>query len=139
MNHAMERGWLTLILVVVSGLGCQETRFLSCRARDPGVESRSFDVHDPFPDDKMGPETFSRPSTFQEPRTDDRKSFDIRNLQAARGIIPSTQAYWDPRGINPVAGAPVLPIWRQPPANGPIAIQPGFWDDTSPRYNVVPH
>ena len=140
MTGAMERGWLMLILVVAgSGLGCQETRFLSGRSRDPRVEARSYDLHDPFPDEQMGPETFSRPREFQEPRSETRKTFDLRNLQASRGVIPPMQAYWDPLGTNPAAGVSVQPIWRQPRAAVPIATRPGFWDDTAPKYNVVPH
>lgn len=140
MTSAMERGWLALILMLAgSSLGCQETRFLSCGTRDPRVESRSYDLHDPFPDESLGPETFTRPRAFQEPRTDERKTFDLRNLQASRGVIPPAQAYWDPMGPRTTAGVPVQPIWRQPPAGVPIATQPGMWDDTSPRYNVVPH
>jgi hypothetical protein len=140
MTNAMERGWLALMLVVVgSGAGCQETRFLSCQTRDPRVEARSYDLHDPFPDEEMGPKTYSRPRTFQEPRSDTRKTFDLRNLQASRGVVPPAQAFWDPSGTSPVAGVSVQPIWRQPRAAVPIASTPGFWDDNSPRYNVVPY
>jgi hypothetical protein len=141
MTSAMERRWMTLILVLAgSGLGCQETRFLSCRTRDPRVEARSYDLHDPFPDESIGPETFSRPRAFEEPRTDERKTFELRNLQASRGVIsPAHAAYWDPLGTNAAAAMPVQPIWRQVPAGVPIATQPGMWDDTAPRYNVVPH
>jgi len=138
-THAMERGWLALVLIAVSGLGCQETRFLSCRARDPRVESRSYDTHDPYPDESLGPETFSRPLTFQEPRTYDRYKFDYRNLQAARGTISPAQAYTSPNGINSAAGTVVTPAWQQPPRSGPVAFQPGNWGDPSPRYNVVPY
>ena len=138
MTGAMERRWLTLILLVVGcGPGCQETRFLSCRTRDPRVEARSYDLHDPFPDEEMGPKTYSRPRMFQEPRSDTRKTYDLRNLQISRGLTPPAQAYWDPLGINPAAGTPVQPIWRQPRV--PVAAQPGLWDDSLPRYNVVPY
>lgn len=140
MTNAMERGWHILILVAAAGsLGCQETRFLSCRPRDSSVESRSYDVHDPFPDEDIGPDTFTRPRTFQVPRSDTRKSFDLRNLQASQGVSAPVQAYWDPLGTNPAAAVPVQPIWRQPSRGVPIATQPGLWDDTSPKYNVVPH
>jgi hypothetical protein len=140
MSSAMERGSLTLMLILAGGLaGCQETRFLSCRTRDPRVESRSYDLHDPFADEEMGPETYSRPRDFQLPRSDTRKTFDLRNLQASRGINPPVQAYWDPMAPRTAAGVPVQPLWRQPPRGVPMATQPGLWDDTSPRYNVVPY
>lgn len=136
----MDRGWLTLMLIVAgSGLGCQETRFLSCRTREPRVEARSYDLHDPFPDETIGPETFTRPRAFQDPRSEERKSFDLRNIQAAVGVNTPVQAYLGPGGTNVTAGVQTQPIWRQPPRGVPIASQPGFWDDTSPRYNVVPH
>jgi hypothetical protein len=135
----MDRGWLVLMLIVVGGgLGCQETRFLSCRTREPRVEARSYDLHDPFPDETIGPETFTRPRAFQEPRTEERKSFDLRNIQASTGNLPA-RAYLGPGGTNVTAGVQTQPIWRQPSRGIPIATQPGFWDDTSPRYNVVPH
>ena len=108
MTGAMERRWLVLFLVVAgSGLGCQETRFLSWRPRDPRAEVLSYEVdHDPFPDESMGPKTYSRPRAFDEPRTEEYKDF----------------------------------IWRQRRAAGvdtALATEPGMWDDTSPRYNVV--
>ena len=137
----MDRGWLMLMLIVVgSGLGCQETRFLSCRTRQPRVEARSYDLHDPFADETIGPDTATRPRTFELPRNEDRKSFDLRNIQASGGVNPPVQAYLGPGGTNVTAGVQTQPIWRQPPRSVPIASQPGFWDDTSPRYNnVVPH
>lgn len=137
MSSAMERDCRLLILIVaVSSLGCQETRFLSCRVREPSVETRSYDLHDPFPDEDIGPKTFTRPRTFQVPRSDTRKSFDLRNLQASKGVTPP-QMLWDPTGVNPTAAVPVQPIWRQPARGVPIATQPGMWDESSPRYNVV--
>lgn len=140
MTGAMERGWRVLILIVLgSSLGCQETRFLNCRTREPRTESRSYDLHDPFPDEKLGPETFIRPRTFQEPRSDERKNFDLRNIQASRGVTAPVRAYWDPMGPKTAAGIPAQPIWQQPASGVPVATQPGLWDDTSPRYNVVPH
>ena len=140
MTSAMDRRWLALILFITGSLGCQETRFISCRTRDPGVEARSYDLHDPFPDESIGPETYSRPRAFEVPRTDERKAFDYRNLQSSRGVTPSMQAYWEPdRTTSTAAATPFQPIWRQQPSGVPIATRPGLWDDTSPRYNVVPY
>ena len=112
MTNAMERRLLLLMLVVAgSSLGCQETRFLSCRPRDARVEAKTYELlHDPFPDESLGPDTFSRPRDFQDPRKDEFKDFDLRNRRAAGAAL------------NPA-----------------VAVQPGMWDDTSRRYNVVPY
>ncbi len=107
----MERRFLLLMLVVAgSGLGCMETRFLTCRPRDPRVEAKTYELlHDPFPDEAMGPDTFSRPRDFQDARTDEFKDFELRNRRAA--------------GMS----------------GTPMVTRPGMWDDTSRRYNVVPY
>jgi hypothetical protein len=144
MKHAKERGWWGMALVLAGSIGLSgcmgapETRFLSCIPRPPGVEARSYDLHDPFPDESAGPETFTRPRAFQEPRSDTRKTNDLRFLQATQGLTPSTQAYWDPRGPNATAHAPIQPIWRTPASTAPIAVVPRMWDGGS-QYNVVAH
>jgi hypothetical protein len=138
MSNAKERAvWLLGMILCGLLVGCQETRLLSCMPRKPAVESRSYDYHDPFPDDEIGPKTYSRPRTFEEPRSDTRKSFDLRNLQASRGFPPQTQYAWDPAAPMRTAGFPVQPIWRQQPA-APVPTDPQDWDDSGPRYDVVP-
>ncbi len=142
MRHAMERGWWMIALLVVEGMGLtgcmqQETRFLSCLPRPPGVEARSYDLHDPFPDEDVGPNTFTRPRAFQEPRGETRKTNDLRFLQAAREFAPRTQAYWDPLDAVGTARAPIQPIWRNRADSSPIAVAPRMWDGSSTRYNVV--
>lgn len=111
MTNAMERGWLVLILIVAaSSSGCLEARSFSCRPRDPRVEAEIYDkVHDPFPDESMGPDTYSRPGAFQLPRTQDYKTYEYKNLRASGIVRPG------------------------------MAAQPGLFDDTSRRYNVVPY
>ena len=142
MRHAMERGWWMIALLMVEGLGLtgcmqQETRFLSCIPRPPGVETRSYDLHDPFPDEDVGPNTFTRPRAFEEPRSDTRKTNDLRFLQAAREFAPRTQAVWDPLDPTGTARAPIQPIWRNRADTSPIAVAPRMWDGSNPRYNVV--
>jgi hypothetical protein len=55
------------------------------------VERRAFEFHDPFVIEDLGPETFTRPRTFQEPRGETRKDFDLRFLQAA---APRPSVVW---------------------------------------------
>lgn len=103
----MGRCLAMLALLAVGGcIGPEETRFLSLYQRDPDVESRAYDYHDPFPDESAGPETFTRPRTFSDPRTDTRKNIDLRFLQA----------------MHPTAGQPQLagvPVVRGPARMGP--------------------
>ena len=142
MRHAMERGRKVLVLVLACGFGLsgclqtQETRFLSCVPRPSGVEARSYEIHDPFADESVGPETFTRPRAFQEPRSDTRKSSDLRFLQAAREFAPRPQAFWDPLSPTGTAGVPVQPLWRTPASSSPIASAPRSWNGPT-HYNVV--
>lgn len=116
-------GWSLVVLGALGCIGAPETRFLSCMPRPPEVERRSYDYHDPFADEKAGPATQSRPRAFQEPRSDTRKTFDLRFLQAlhptggnpvvVRGpvvpggaaptIITGTATPWSPSAAAPVA------------------------------------
>lgn len=94
---AMERALLTLMLLLAgSCLGCQETRFLTCQPRDPRVETKTYElVHDPFADESLGPDTFSRPRDFQQPRTEERKDLEVRSRSAAgAGLSTAMPANW---------------------------------------------
>ena len=137
MRHAKERGWLLIVLVLAGCQNTQETRFLTWFPRPAAQESRSYELHDPFPDESLGPNTFTRPRTFIQPRTEQRKTNDLRFLQAAREFAPRTQAFWDPLDPGGTAGAPVQPIWRNQAGSSPIAVAPRMWDGSNPRYNVV--
>ncbi|OYW24454.1 MAG: hypothetical protein B7Z55_02130 [Planctomycetales bacterium 12-60-4] len=101
--------WQAMLLVLGVGGGCigpEETRYLSFYQRAPDVEARSYDYHDPFPDESAGPDTYTRPRSFSEPRSDTRKNVDLRFLQA----------------MHPTAGRPELagvPIVRGPARPGP--------------------
>jgi len=129
----MGRGGTVWMLVVAcSGcIGPYETRYLSCIPRRPDVEARSYDWHDPFPDERIGPETASRPRAFQEPRSDTRKNFDLRFLQAMHPTAGTQLApgpMWPGYGNPGLAGTPFPPPSSAP---GPVASSP--W----PNYNVV--
>jgi hypothetical protein len=138
----MERGWkfgglgLVCVLSLTGCLRTQDTRFLTCLPRPAAIEARAYDFHDPFADESIGPETFTRPRAFQEPRSDTRKSSDLRFLQAAREFAPRPHAFWDPLSPTGTAGAQVQPLWRMPTSPSPIASTTQRWDG-APRYNVV--
>ena len=137
MRHAKERGWLLIVLVLAGCQNTQETRFLTWFPRPAAHERRSYELHEPFPDESIGPNTFTRPRTFIQPRTEQRKTNDLRFLQAAREFAPRTQAYWDPLDPSGTVSTPVQPIWRNQAGSSPIAVAPRMWDGSNPRYNVV--
>lgn len=63
--------------------GCAGDPYLkvpSLAPRSASAERRASQYHDPFPDDQMGPKTFSRPRDFQVPRTTTRQSSELRSL-----------------------------------------------------------
>lgn len=111
-------------MIAVGGcVGPAETQFLSVTPRRPDIEARSYDWHDPFPDENSGPDTATRPRSFVEPRSDTRKLFDLRFFEAhhptaARGqLVRGPQSgviasplpnYPYPTGQPPMAAAPVL-------------------------------
>ena len=124
MCRAMERSTSLLILLLMAGCcGIQETRFLSCAPRDPSVEAQSYNLHDPFPDEHAGPNTFTRPRAFIEPRSDTRKNFDLRFLKAAYGFPQQRYSSLDtlPTGGASSSSYPVQPLWRTPQSAPPIA------------------
>jgi hypothetical protein len=131
--------WLAGIVTCTGCISPRDTQFLSWYARPVNVEARAFEYHDPFPDESAGPDTATRPHAYLEPRSDTRKEFELRVLQA----------------YHPAAGGPQYargpqPLWRIPPAtalspqyapksvlppeaSGPIAARPLF-----PGGTIVP-
>jgi hypothetical protein len=122
----MARSTATACLVMVCLSGCvgrQETRYLSLYPRRADVEARSWDFHDPFPDERIGPDTHTRPRQFVEPRTDTRKNYDQRFLQsvhptAGTRLAPGPQYQGYGSGIVRAGGTP------QQYAPGPVASSP---------------
>ena len=112
----MERGTVLLLLLTAAAgcCGTQETRFLSCLPRNPTVEAQSYNLHDPFPDEHAGPNTFTRPRAFIEPRTDTRKNLDLRYLKAAYGFPQQRYSLWDNPTSVETTSYPVQPLWRTP-------------------------
>jgi hypothetical protein len=110
------RRWTLRLAPLMIGLGgCigpAETQHLSCIPRRPDIEARSYDWHDPFPDENSGPDTATRPRAFVEPRSDTRKLFDLRFFEAhhptaARGqLVRAPQSYSGPTVATPLPNYP---------------------------------
>ena len=62
------------------------TRLPTCGLPPASVERRSLGHFDPFPNPDLGPETFSRPPDFVQPRDPERQA---REGQLLRGV-PAT-------------------------------------------------
>src|SRR3712207_9149809 len=60
------------------------TRLPTFEPRPPALERRSFQVHDPFPEDDIGPETMVRPREFREPRDETRRATEGRDRKSTR-------------------------------------------------------
>lgn len=101
-------------------IGPQETRLLTCNMRDLNVEARSYDSHDPFADENSGPETFSRPRTFVEPRSDSQKAFNMRKLSAMYPNAGGTQFARGPQPLWRVPGSTVLAPQTTPMATNTV-------------------
>jgi len=118
----MERSKLVIFLLLIAGCGSPETRLLSWYPQPASLEAKLYDLHDPFPERDAGPDTYSRPRDFLEPRSDSQKSLNLRKLKAMRGFAPAQQAGWG----HPIPlGAlqyHVQPLWQTNPQ--PIAIVP---------------
>jgi hypothetical protein len=56
------------------------TRLPTFNTPPPVVEKESYRIHDPFPDEELGPDTMTRPRGFVEPRAEPRKTLESRAL-----------------------------------------------------------
>ena len=83
-------------LGVIWCLGCCgclnpfNTRFPTVGTAPPPVEARSYTLHDPFPDEDVGPDTMTRPRGFEEPRAEPRKTLEGRALLGLEPVPNST-------------------------------------------------
>lgn len=125
MDRAMERS-AGLLLLFLAGCGTPETRLLSWQPRPAALETQSYNLHDPFPDEEAGPKTGTRPRIFLEPRTDTRKNLDLRFIKAAYGFPQQRYAYWDPSLPPGTTPYPMQPIWRTQPNPDLVATNPAW-------------
>lgn len=131
------------ILCLVGCNGPQQRFFAWCQ-RDLRTEARTYEFHDPYPDEVAGPDTDTRPRTFQEPRSDTRKDFDLRLLLSmsggSNGPILSRRPFNGARSYNGALVSPISPaVPMQPYAAGPYPApsQPGPIA-TQPTYQLQP-
>jgi hypothetical protein len=130
----MSRWTGTLLALMMAGGGCigpAETQFLSCYPRRPDVEARSYDWHDPFPEERIGPDTATRPRSFVEPRSDSRKQFDLRFFEAhhpsaSRASLVRNRPLPPWNGQAPVVASPLpsYPYPTHPHAAAPPVLLP---------------
>lgn len=78
----------------VAACGCFtpfNTRLPTLNTPPAPVEKQSYSIHDPFPDEDLGPDTMSRPRGFNEPRAEPRKILESRALLGLDAVpAPST-------------------------------------------------
>jgi hypothetical protein len=91
--------------------GCTGLRLPSLATRSPQAERRSYDLHDPFPDEDLGPRTFSRPRASVRERADtqaDRELRTLRSQQLPPGTVP-VPSYGLPTAPGMAPSGPALP------------------------------
>jgi hypothetical protein len=81
-----------LVAIAIACLaGCptpDNTRFPTLAPRPPAIERQSYQRHDPYPNENLGPETFTRPREFREQREEPRR---VREGQPLPGVfVPET-------------------------------------------------
>ena len=99
------KGWglsLTSLLLLTSGcITPYNTQFPSFGFKHPLVEKRSYEIHDPYPDASLGPDTQSRPRGFdierREPRRKREQNFLLQS-QPEPGIPTPTPPAGGPTG-----------------------------------------
>lgn len=75
-------GRIGLFAAVLGCCGCSPytTRLPTFGFGPPLAEKRAYERNDPFPNEELGPDTYTRPRGFVEPRTEERKSLEGRIL-----------------------------------------------------------
>jgi hypothetical protein len=120
----MERVLGLVLMLAIAGCSTTAVRLPSCQPRPPEAEAKSYTWHDPFPDEEIGPKTFSRPRTFTEPRTESMKNYVARNQRAAYGF-PLPSFGWNPNP-NSAMQYPYQPIWQAQPLGTPVSAIPAW-------------
>ena len=93
----------TLAFLLVGQLtGCLDPRFVRFPEPfpiDTRMEAMSYRFHDPFPDTSAGPNTYSRPPSYQQQRAPARRSSENRLLLGLKQR-PGMAAPTPPRAAN---------------------------------------
>jgi hypothetical protein len=84
MSRLLVRGLLGVLgwgcLAVCGCINPFNTRLPTLDTPPAPVEKRSYSIHDPFPDEVLGPDTMTRPRGFNEPRSETRQALESRAL-----------------------------------------------------------
>jgi hypothetical protein len=107
------RGWRAgtcAAVLCLAGCNGPQQRFYAWCQRDLRTEARTYEFHDPFPDELAGPQTEVRPRQFEEPRSDTRKDYDLRLLEsmAGGGVFGLSNRFSTTPVVSPIA--PAVPI-----------------------------
>ena len=102
--QALMRRPLLLASILLLG-GCitpWNTRLPTLHPQHPVQEGRSYQLHDPFPDEMAGPDTMTRPREFADPRAEPRRTLEGQALlgmpqggAATPAPLPSSWQYPD--------------------------------------------
>lgn len=77
-----------VVFLVCGSVGCVETRWLNWNPRPAAEEVKSYDLHDPYPDESIGPDTHTRPRAFLQPRSEPYRNDELRFLRSMYGDRP---------------------------------------------------
>lgn len=115
MNHFSKRQHLLIrqcsLITAFFTCGCVNpfnTRFPQVVHRPAEMERREAQVHDPYPDEQLGPETGFRPLGYVEQRSEPQRAKDkfftaMLRTQNRPSLLPQSQ---NPRGMRPVVTNP---------------------------------
>lgn len=128
MHRWLSRA-VTIGLLSAGGCGLPETRYLSWYPRPAGQEVRSYNLHDPFPNEDAGPETATRPRQFTDPRNETRRNQQVAQVEMQRQAMLARGQPGLPRGTISAsalpAGAVVVPTNATPTQfEMPVVAQP---------------
>jgi hypothetical protein len=85
-----------LLALALTPIGCaydpRKFQLPQLMPRHPEVERRAAEYHDPFPDDRLGPGSSTRPPGFSRQRTTTREAFELRGIHMLDSAdpLPST-------------------------------------------------
>ncbi len=92
-----------MVCGLICGIGCVgisgcvnqgNTRLPTIDTPPSLVEKQSYRLHDPFPEEDLGPDTMTRPRGFTQPRAQPRKN------QESRALLGLDQPQLPPNSFN---------------------------------------
>ena len=89
--------------VYINAFGCAFTALVGClnpgttrlpslATGPPALERRSFEHFDPYADDKLGPETNTRPPSFENAREPQRRAIEGQMLRGTP-VVPTAPGF----------------------------------------------